>query len=141
MLKLAARVSSGETERRAKSERIPVIDGEVVHGVFAVVGVVVASQQTVDLGVDEEVVVQSANAGVRHACWAFARRAADCLLPSAAGVHVKTRHAESVAAQQYFRTNPEAVVAQSTSEELFGHRFWLVFTAVVRLQHVRIRHR
>ena len=80
MLKLAARRSSGETERRAKRERISVVDRQVVHGVFAVVGVVVAAQQTIDLGVDEQVVPQSRDPGFRHARRTLAGRTTDCSL-------------------------------------------------------------
>jgi len=77
MLKLAARGSIGETERRAKRERIPMVDVQVVHRVFAVVGVIVAAQQTIDLRGDEQVVTQPGNPGVRHARRTFAGRTAD----------------------------------------------------------------
>jgi len=114
-LKLAARRPGGETERRTESERISVVNSDVVHGVFAVVGVVVASKQTIDLGIDEQVVVQSSNPGFRHARWTRARGTAEGPLSPTARVRFKARHAESVATQQNFRTNPEAAVAQPTS--------------------------
>jgi len=137
----AARGSAGATERRAKSERVSVVDGQVVDGVLAPVGVVVASQQTIELGVDEHVVAQTADSRFRHARWPSASGTADGPLALTARVRFQTGHAESVAADQDLGTNPEAVVAQSTSQELLGHGLRVIFTAVVRLRHVRIRHR
>lgn len=82
----AARVSAGEAERCAKRERISVVDGQVVHGVFAPVGVVVAAQQTINLGVDKQVVLQTADSGLRHAHWPPAGRTADGPFTSATRV-------------------------------------------------------
>jgi len=58
-----------DAEGSAQSERISVVDGQVVHRVLALVGVVVTSQQTIDLSVDEQVVMQATHAGLRHARW------------------------------------------------------------------------
>jgi len=138
---MAARGCAGATERRAKRERIAVVDGEVVHGVLAVGGVVVASQQTIDLRVDEQVVMETEDAGFGYARRTSARGTADGSLASAARVRFQTRHAERVAADQDFGANPEAVVAQSASEKLLGDGLWVIFPAVVCFKHVRIRHR
>jgi len=118
-----------------------VVDGDVVHGVFATVGVVVASQQTVNLGVNEQVVVQTSDSRLRHARRPSTRGTADGPFASSARVCIQTRHAEGVAADQYLRTNPEPVVAQPTSEKFLRHWLGLIFTAVVRFRHVGIYHR
>jgi len=132
----AARVSTGSTERGAQCERVSVVRVDVVHGVLAVIGVVVASQQTIDLRVDEKIVVQSADPGFRHAGRSLTRRTTDDPLASAASVGFQAWHTERVPALQYLRANPESVAAQPTRQELFGDRFWLVFTAVVLLKNV-----
>lgn len=50
-----------KTERGAKGHGVTVVGRNVVHGVFAAVGIVVASQKAVNLRVNEKVVRQRAN--------------------------------------------------------------------------------
>ena len=129
------------TERCAKSERIAVVDGKVVHGVLAVVGVVVASQQTIKLRVDVHVVMQAANPGLRHAGRTPTQGTADGPLLGTARVLVKARQAETVATLQDFRTNAKSVVAQTATQKLLVRLLRLVFPAMVLFLHVRIGHR
>jgi len=130
-----------ETERSAKSKRVTIVDGKVVHGIFAVVGIVVASQQTIKLGVEIQVVVQSADPGLWHACRTSTHGTTDAPLLSTARVCFQARHAETVAALQDFRTNPEPVIAQTTREKLLVDLLRLVFTAMELFKHVRIYYR
>ena len=130
-----------ETERSAQSKRVTVVDWKVVHGILAVVGIVVTSQQTIKLGVDEQVVVQSTDPGLWRACRSSTHRTTDAPLPSTARVRFQARHAETVAALQDFRTDPEPVVTQTTRKKLLVDLLRLVFTAVELFQHVRIYYR